>query len=259
MSKSNVECIEYTLEDFGFDSSILQFKKPIQICGVSYSPNSKLITDDDIYHIDILPLFIDDVEDGFFKDDTAYLSDSMYYLYRGECNSDDVEGKKPGIYKEKDPDGPHKYFIIQPVTDEEKEEYNAEGKVNRIHLRSLIDSANENQDILIAIPESTKIFQPQITENDDILKVIAKKALLEKNVDLDRYKDRFSNKNELFNFKQVLRSENKVSMKIFMRAMEALNLVFTIIVTEKSANNVVGDRLTKPIETSSEETYQMCA
>ena len=126
-------------------------------------------------------------------------------------------------------------------------------------MRSLIDSANENQDILIARPESTKIFQPQITENDDILKVIAKKALLEKNVDLDRYKDRFSNKNELFNFKQVLRSENKVSMKIFMRAMEALNLVFTIIVTEKSANNVVGDRLTKPIETSSEETYQMCA
>ena len=126
-------------------------------------------------------------------------------------------------------------------------------------MRSLVDSANNNADILIAIPESTKIFQPEITENDDILKVIAKKALQLKNVDLDRYKDRFSNKNELFNFKQVLRSDNKVSMKIFMRGMEAMNLVFTIIVSEKSANNVVGDALKEPIVTSSEETYQMSA
>lgn len=247
------------LEDFGLDPAICLIKKPIEVAGVSYSPDSKIVTDDDIYNIDLMPLNVSNVKNNFFKDDIAYISDNMYYLYRGEADSSNVEKLKPGIYKEKNEKEKPKYFVIEPSTEAEREEFDATEKISKIHLRSLIDSANKNEDILIAIPESTKIFQPQITENDDILKVIAKKALQLKNVDLDRYKDRFSNKNELFNFKQVLRSDNKVSMKIFMRGMEALNLVFTIIVTEKSANNVVGDPLKEPIKTSSEETYQMAA
>lgn len=251
--------INLMLEDFGIDPALYLVKKPIEIGGISYSPDSKIVTDDDIYNIDLMPLVVDTVKDNFFRDDVAYLSDNMYYLYRGEGDSSNAENLKPGIYKDKNQKDKPKYFIIEPSTDDEKEEFDATEKISKIHRRSLIDSANGNEDILIAIPESTKIFQPQITENDDILKVIAKRALQLKNVDLDRYKDRFSNKNELFNFKQVLRSDNKVSMKIFMRGMEALNLVFTIIVTEKSANNVVGDLLKEPIKTSSEETYQMSA
>lgn len=247
------------LEDFGLDPANYFVKRPIMIGGISYAPDSKIVTDDDVYIIDLMPLDISSVKSNFFRDDTAYLMDNIYYLYRGEARSSNSEKLKPGIYKEKDENVKRKYFIIEPSTDEEKKEFDATEKISKIKRISLIDSVNKNGDILIAIPESTKIFQPQITENDDILKVIAKKALQLKNVDLDRYKDRFSNKNELFNFKQVLRSDNKVSMKIFMRGMEALNLVFTIIVTEKSANNIVGDPLKEPIKTSSEETYQMCA
>ncbi len=251
--------MNFMLEDFGLDPSIYCVKKPILVGGISYSRDSRIVTDDDIYEIDLMPLDVNNVKGNFFKDDTAYLLDDIYYLYRGEGDSSNAEDLKPGIYKNKNPKNKSKYFIVEPSTDDEKKEYDATEKISKINLISLIDSANKNEDILIAIPESTKIFQPQITENDDILKVIAKRALQLKNVDLDRYKDRFSNKNELFNFKQVLRSDNKVSMKIFMRGMEALNLVFTIIVTEKSANNVVGDPLKEPIKTSSEETYQMCA
>ena len=71
------------------------------------------------------------------------------------------------------------------------------------------------------------------------------------------YKDRFSNKNELFNFKQVLRGDNKLSMKIFTRGMDALNLEFVIIIREKSTNDIVGDKLDEDIEISSEETYPL--
>ena len=81
--------------------------------------------------------------------------------------------------------------------------------------------------------------------------------MLAKNVDLDRYKDRFSNKNELFNFKQVLRGDNKLSMKIFTRGMDALNLEFVIIIREKSTNDIVGDKLDEDIVISSEETYPL--
>lgn len=250
--------IDFVLEDYGINL-FKPVRKPFIIDGMSYDANSLIVTNDDVYSIELMPLCIDDVEDTFFQDDVAYLSDNMYYLYRGDGDSKHVETLKPGIYKDKNPKAERKYFIIQPVTDEEKQEYDATKKISSIKTTSLIDSVNNNPDMLIAIPESTKIFQPEITENDDILKIIIKKALAEKNVNLDRYKDRFSNKNELFNFKQVLRSDNTVSMRIFTRGMEALNLMFTIIISERSVNNVVGNALKKPIETSSEETYQMSA
>lgn len=252
--------LNLTLKDFGIDEKkFIKNRKVIEIDGMIYEPGSKLVDDVDVYEIDLMPSSIEDVKDGFFKEKTAYIADSEYYLYRGEADSDDVERLKPGIYLDTKKDKETKYFIIKPTTDEEKEKYSTKYKISKINKMSLIDSANSNAEILIAIPESTKIFQPEITENDDILKVIAKKALLIKNIDLDRYRDRFSNKNELFNFKQVLRSDNKLSMKIFTRGMEAMNLVFTIIITEKSDNNVVGNRLEEPIVTSSEETYPMSA
>ena len=146
---------------------------------------------------------------------------------------------------------------MEPSTDEEKKEYEHITKVCTLHPVYIVDTANTTEELLVAIPESTKIFQPQITEKDDILKIAAKKALLAKNVDLDRYKDRFSNKNELFNFKQVLRGDNKLSMKIFTRGMDALNLEFVIIIREKSTNDIVGDKLDEDIEISSEETYPL--
>lgn len=253
------EVINLMLEDFDIDPAIFAKFRPVKVGGISYSHESKVVTDRDVYNIDLMPSDINHVTKDFFRDDVAYLSGDTYYLYRGEGDIHYTKDLLPGIYKDKSTRDKTKYFVVEPSTDYEKEEYDARERISKIKLKSLIDSANSNEDILIAIPESTKIFQPEITENDDILKIIAKKALQLKNVDLDRYKDRFSNKNELFNFKQVLRSDNKVSMKIFMRGMEALNLVFTIIVTEKSANNVVGDPLKEPIKTSSEETYEMAA
>ena len=80
-------------------------------------------------------------------------------------------------------------------------------------------------------------------------------ALIQKNVDLDRYKDRFTNKNELFNFKQVIRGDSKLSILIFNRGCEALNLKYSIVLEDKSPDDIVGDKLMEPIIVSSEDTY----
>lgn len=224
------------------------------IDGISYSADSIIATDDAILQIDLLPDDLEEVDE--FKEDVAYISGPYFYVYRGVGNPATKEYKKPGIYKNKD-GGEPKWFIVEPSTDEEKKEYEHITKVCTLHPVSIVDTANTTEELLVAIPESTKIFQPQITEKDDILKIAAKKALLAKNVDLDRYKDRFSNKNELFNFKQVLRGDNKLSMKIFTRGMDALNLEFVIIIREKSTNDIVGDKLDEDIEISSEETYPL--
>lgn len=222
---------------------------------MTFDAKSKIVTDEDIYDIDFMPEDVTEIDDDFFNDTIGYVRDGFFYLYRGEGNSDQSLTLKPGIYKDSNENRKQKYFIIEPRTEEEREEYDCMTKISTIHHTSIIDSANKEEDLLIAIPESTKIFQPQITENDDILKIIAKKALLKKNVDLDRYKDRFSNKNELFNFKQVLRSNSKLSMKIFTRGMEALKLIFTITITEKDPKHPVGNALEEPIVTGSEDTY----
>ena len=166
-------------------------------------------------------------------------------------------GLKPGIYKEKHSSTEQKYFIVQPETDEEKEMYDVNTHIHSLNPVSIIDTVNTKEDLLIAIPESTKIFQPTLVPSDDILKRIAKMALIQKNVDLDRHKDRFRDKNALFNFKQVIRGDNKLSILIFDRGMEALNLKYTIMIEERDDVNYVGAKLTEPIRVSSEDTYDI--
>jgi len=224
----------------------------IVVDGMSFSSDSRVITDDGVYKIELMP----DLETvDRLDDEHAYLQGDYFYLFRGIGNIETASSKKPGIYKNKH--AAPKYFVVDPQTDEEKEQYSSIKNIHSLHPVSIIDTANTKEQLLIAIPESTRIFQPPINDNDDILKLLAKKALLAKNVDLDQYKDRFANKNELFNFKQVLRGDNKLSIRIFDRGMEAMNLKYTIILSEKGNTDIVGNPLTEPIEVSSEETYAM--
>lgn len=215
-----------------------------------YDESSRIITDEEIYQIDLLPEDLDNFE---FKEDVAYLHGKYYYLLVGEA-SPNQDNLRPGIYRNADEKG--KFFVVEPMTDEEKKEYNALDNMASLLPKSIIDSANTKEDLLIAVPERLKIFKPEITENDNILKRVTKQTLIAKNVDLDAYKERFYNKNELFNFKQVLRGDAPMSMKIFTRGMEALNVEFLLVVKEKENSDlVIGDKLTEPISSSSEETY----
>ena len=238
------------------------------IDGLSFSKDSVIITDTEVYKIELLGDVLENelmrtfdgddnlIDNESFKDDVAYIQNNYYYLYRGECKGS-KKGLKPGIYKSKSSENENKYFIVDPKTDYEKELYDVTTHVASLNPVSIIDVANTKEDILVAIPESTKIFQPTLNATDDILKRVAKEALIVKNVDLDRYKDRFKDKNALFNFKQVIRGDNKLSILIFDRGMEALNLKYTIVIEERDDVNYVGNRLTKPIKVSSEDTYDI--
>lgn len=228
------------------------------IDGIAVSKDSVVITDDAVYNIEMLGDIADFTQEDAEKEDVVFIDDGFYYIYRGVLKHRDASNPKPGIYQQKDSDGNVVgYYLVEPETDEEKAEYDFSTHVATLNPVSIIDTANTKEEILIAIPESTKIFQPVLSENDDILKRVAKMALLAKNVDLDRYKDRFTNKNELFNFKQVIRGDNKLSILIFNRGCEALNLKYSIVLEERNPNDVVGDPLKEPIVVSSEDTYEM--
>lgn len=220
---------------------------------LSCTKDSVIITDDAVYNIDILT-DINELEE--INEDTAYIDNDVYYVYRGVPKGRDISNLKPGIYDNKN-GSDAKYFLVEPSSDAEKEEYCASTHVSSLTPVSIIDTANTKEELLIAIPESSKVFQPTLSENDDILKRVAKMALIKKNVDLDRHKNRFTNKNELFNFKQVIRGDNKLSILIFNRGCDALNLKYSIKIEEKNENDIVGDRLTEPIIVSSEDTYEL--
>ena len=220
----------------------------------SISKNSVVVTDTHIYEIELFTGDFDDFEEEL-RDDVAYINGDYFYIYRGKLKKDFRGELKPGIYKNYN-DEP-KYIIVDPRTDQEKEEFDIREHVVMLNPKSIVDIANAKEEILVAIPESTKIFQPILSSTDDILKRITKLALIEKNVVLDRYKDKFSDKNCLFNFKQVLKGNNKVSILIFNRGCDALNLKYTITIEEKDDVNYVGTKLEKPIVVSSEDTYEI--
>jgi hypothetical protein len=196
------------------------------IDGLTFSKDSVIIADTDVFKIELLDnkwgAFFDatlagdtsNLDDLEFQDNIAYIDNGYYYLYRGEAKGS-KSLLKPGIYKEKGSSHEKKYFIVNPQTDEEKAMYDVTTHIHSLNPVSIIDTVNTKEDLLIAIPESTKIFQPTLVPTDDILKRIAKMALIQKNVDLDRNKDRFKDKNALFNFKQVIRGDNKLSILIF--------------------------------------------
>lgn len=216
-----------------------------------YTKDALLVTDDEIFGIRLYDESAKDFEKG-----VAYLRGDYYYVYRGEMdqnNSGDLY-PEPGIYKDTLTNA---IFRVDPYTPDDKKKYSLDGKISTIDPQKIIDAVNNKEEILIAIPESSKIFLPTLNNGDDILKRLIKKALIEKGIDIDQYKHRFVDKNALFNFKQVVKGDNKLSMLLFDRGCEALNLKYRIVIEECDSENYVGAALTGPIQASSEETYNI--
>lgn len=231
----------------------------------NYGKDALLVADDALYTIALF-----DDEEKEFKEGCAYLKDEYFYLWRGEAKEteDTLLNKKPGIYK--DPDTEH-IFLVEPRTDDEKDYYLICDKISAIDPEEIVDIVNENDDILVSVSSGSKIFKPEIELSDDILKRIIKTALIKKNVEMDQLKDRFINSNAFFNFKQSINKKaddedevgakkkkpTPLSMLLFDRGCEAMNLKYRIIIEEKDPKHVVGDPLTEEIECSSEDTYEI--
>lgn len=186
------------------------------------------------------------------QDDVAYLSGEYFYLFRGNLSS--VKGFDkilPGIYYD---DQSCKYLICEPDTDEEKEEYRYADKISRQDADDIRKAVMNHEVIIMNTPDKATTSIPDENMDDDILKKAIKRALKMKGVDLDQCRARFVSKNMLFNTKQVLRGPNKLSMLLFDRCAEAMNLKYTIVLEETGLEQV-GRALDEPIVISSQDMY----
>lgn len=211
----------------------------------SLSGGSVLVLRDGVYYVDLLNL-----ERTDFSKDYAYLDGDYFYLFRGTKPLADMD--KPGVYIDAISG---KAVKVDPVTDEEKEFYSSDGKVVTHDPSEAAKFINENEDIFIPVAESTRLFNPEILITDDILKRMLKLLFIEKEIDIDNYKDRFPDKNALFNFKQVMKNpDSRVTMKIFERACDVVGVEYVITVREKQ--NTIGKKMGHDLSVSSEDTYE---
>lgn len=209
------------------------------------SSDSLLVLDDAIYKVDLFE------EGKDFDKDHAYLDGDYFYLYRGEKSK--YEMNKPGIYKE---EGTGKVVLVEPQTEDEKKYYLSEDKVVNYNPEEIASVINTHEEIFVPVNDSAKLFNPEITVDDDILKRILKTLFIEKEIEIDNYKDRFPDKNALFNFKQVMKNrKSRVTMKIFERACDVVGVEYIITLKEKNNEQSIGKRLDHDIVVSSEDTY----
>lgn len=218
---------------------------------VFYPNDSYIATDDELFYIAPLPN-INTTKYEELNPEYAYINDDYYYLLRGKYPLYKDEITEPGLYNKNGT-----IVVHMPSTDDEKEKYDVKKAILNTSKEEIIEVLKSKDKIFISVPEGSNIFSPGIETNDDILKRAIKKVLLEKNVDIDLYKHRFTDKNALLNFKQVMKSNSKLSMLLFERGCDVLNLKYTIIIEEASPDDNVGLRLKEPIIVKSDEEFSL--
>ena len=171
----------------------------------------------------------------------AYIIGDTFYPYRGEYNK--KKSTLPGIYNTGD-----KPIIIKPNKNEE-EAYKVETHYAKIDTDAIYDGITAKEDDFQIYADGKNTYIPDITINDDPFKRALKEAIIAKGIDIDSIKDRFSDRNAVFNFKSVMKGENKVSTLIFERGCEAFGLGYCIVLYDKDNNNIIGH----PIDTKETE------
>lgn len=183
----------------------------------------------------------------------VYLYGEYYYIYRGYWDLANANNL-PGIYMDK---VTGKIVRLDPITKEDKEHYTYAGKIYRTDPFSIQEIGQQGKLKIVNVPESSRAFITPLKSSDDILKRLVKLAIMDKDIALDDYKGRFVDKNALFNFKQVLKGDSRLSMLLFDRGINALNLKYTIILEEKNPEEALGKALSMPLTATSEDTYEV--
>lgn len=209
-----------------------------------------IVTEEDVLRPE--KLNVECINDGtLYQKGIAYIAYPYFYVYRGTTMTMEYSHREPGIYLT--PDDHYVWIPVTPGNGEHDKKYLVDERFATADERKIIDILIDREDIDLVVPDSGRVFRPEETDTDDILKRMIKRVLKAKGVDIDAYKSRFADKNALFNFKQVIKGNGKLSMLLFERGCNALNLKYTITVEEIDMDHTIGDPLKRPIVLSSED------
>lgn len=198
-------------------------------CKVFINSQPVIIIDDEYYEVDLF------IKGNKLKKNVAYIKGDFVYVYRGKLKED--ESVLPGIYKKND-----KYIFIEPESSK-LAKYSIDN-INELSVSNIFEKVEDNitdfiqlSDIEI-INNNSEIFTPTIREDDDFLKYIVKKAILDKKINLKNYKDRFSNEYALNNMKSGLNKSTKMTVPNFVKWCEILGLDWAMTITDNGEDKI---------------------
>lgn len=198
----------------------------------------------------------DDPDSAIAVEMTAPDGEAYVLPYRQKNTT--IDPNRPGIYNA----GPVN-FMTFPKTEEQKKQYQPDiiDFNNVTDIRDFDEKreqlANMEKQALTTTGKDN-VFKPPFLEDDSPEMRAMKEAITEKNIDLDKYMDRFGVKNYP-NTKRKFK-DNNITLFLMRRACESLDIKATLILEDKSPDvpNPIGRRivaeLTSGFENNDEES-----
>ena len=199
------------------------------------------------------PTLVDEDLDEYFEVDTyikgmklekdkGYILGDYVYVFYGKYNENKTN--RSGIYK-KDND-----YIVIEHNEKTMEKYHISNlnELNPQSILSLLETDRDNfvqmEDIEI-INNNAEIYTPMIKEEDDFLKYIVKKMIINKKINLRNYREKFPNEYALNNMKSGLNKSTKMTVTNFTKWCEVLGCDWRVVV--KDNNTDVNNPMTEDI------------
>lgn len=182
----------------------------------------------------------------------GYIKGDYVYVYRGKKEKFKKSELIPGVYKNKHGE----YEFVDPDSKLEKLEYSA-GNVIEFDADAIFNEISEKKEDFLdpedieVINNNQEVFVPTFKEDDDFLKYGVKKAILDKQVNLKNYKNKFPNQYALNNMKSGLNKETKMTVPNFKSWSEILGLKWKMIIEDDGTDRL--SPLPEPIIITSDD------
>lgn len=114
-------------------------------------------------------------------------------------------------------------------------------RVGDLSMKRIIDESSPDdvlydEQVLNDIMNATSKFIPEIKDEDDFLKKVIKTIILEKDVDVHKYKKLMKHSYELSNLLQSLTGKTKISPFVFLIWMELMGCHFKLTVQDNGSD-----------------------
>ncbi len=166
----------------------------------------------------------------------AYMFGDIVYIYYGKAKGA-LDNAKPGIYI--------KNNIIKFVNPKKKEvdKYSIDNvrildtnEIFRI-IESDKDKFIQPEDVEI-INNNSETYIPTIKDDDDFLKYLVKRMIIDKKINLRNYKDNFPNEYALNNMKSGLNRSTKMTVTNFKSWCEILGIKWSITIEDDGSDKI---------------------
>jgi hypothetical protein len=169
----------------------------------------------------------------------GYIKGNYVYIYRGKKEKFKKNDLPPGVYLNKNGE----YEFIKPENKQEKEAYHTDNIIE-LDVENIFKDIAENKENFID-PEDIEIINnnsdawvPTIREDDDFLKYIIKKVIIDKKVNLKNYRGKFTNQYALNNMKSGLNKDTKMTVTNFKIWCEILGIKWTMFIEDDGTDRM---------------------